>query len=367
MNYYEELGLAPDAADEDIRRAHHILSKLLHPDLQTDPAAREAAELQMRRINAIFATLLDPHRRREYDANLRAGPVPVLYVHPVARDAPAPRRFGGPAGILLLTMLTAALILSGVSVWFLDRDLPHLDTAGNGPATPPEKATPAGPRPLSPRVRASAPEVAPVMAARVDPAAKLLRNAVSARRVQENVASAPMVQAPSPVPQLAARNPEKDLPAAAPPPPVTARADPAPTVLAQPAAVPPAAPPRATLAGLWLYAPDGPKGGKTKMAVYTPEFIQLQILVEDGFLRGEYSARYRVPDRLISSEVAFHFAGKSDGAPSFEWQSDDGSRGVVDLRIVTAESLQVNWRVSRFGTHQGLGAGTALLIRKINP
>jgi hypothetical protein len=118
---------------------------------------------------------------------------------------------------------------------------------------------------------------------------------------------------------------------------------------------------------LWLYAPNSLKAGRTKIALYAPEYIQLQILAEGGIVRGEYSARYRVPDRPISPEVTFHFEGKAGGPGSFEWHSDDGSRGVVDLKMLTADSLQVNWRVSRFGTRQGLGAGTAVLIRKIEP
>jgi len=83
-------------------------------------------------------------------------------------------------------------------------------------------------------------------------------------------------------------------------------------------------------------------------------------------VRGEYAARYQVLDRPISAEVAFRFEGTAGGAGSFEWRSDDGSHGMVDLRMLTAESLQVNWRVNRFGTRLGLGAGKAVLTRKID-
>ena len=65
--------------------------------------------------------------------------------------------------------------------------------------------------------------------------------------------------------------------------------------------------------------------------------------------------------------MAFRFEGRSDAARSFDWQADDGSRGVVDLKMVNGDQLQVNWRVSRFGTHLGLGAGAAILLRKLNP
>ena len=36
MNYYEELGIPASAGADDIRKAHRMLSKLLHPDLQSN-------------------------------------------------------------------------------------------------------------------------------------------------------------------------------------------------------------------------------------------------------------------------------------------------------------------------------------------
>ncbi len=64
MNYYEELGLTPTASADDIRKAHRIISRLLHPDQQSEECLRQAAELQMRRVNAIVDMLLDPRQRR---------------------------------------------------------------------------------------------------------------------------------------------------------------------------------------------------------------------------------------------------------------------------------------------------------------
>lgn len=352
MNYYDELGLGPDAADEDIRRAHRILSKVLHPDRQTDPAARDAAELQMRRINVLVETLLDPQRRHEYDSSQRPASFPVGSGQVNRRDVPARRwRFGGPASVLLLTM-TAAVALTGAAIWFLGADLVQFQTSGNRPPIPLPKPASSAPR----------------HPARVVEGGRVRMET----RSREALPIAVSVRPPRPshqrvAPGRTAAFPGERVPAGSPialPTATTPEAQP--TIAGQPEAVPTASIPGSPLAGWWLYAPDVGKTAATT-ALYAPEYIQLQIHIDNGAVQGTYSARYRVPDRPISREVAFHFEGKSDGGRSFPWQSDDGSLGVVDLKLLSVESLQVSWRVRHFGTRLGLGAGTAVLIRKIDP
>jgi len=353
MNYYDELGLAPDAPDEDIRKAHRTLSKLLHPDLQRDPAAREAAELQMRRINAMVATLLDPQRRREYDASLRGGAPPVVFVRPGEREHPRRWRFGGSVSTLLLTV-TAGLLLTVAVVWLLDGDFVHFQTAGN-PATPPANGPPATARQPAPAPTPASPRPAAPVARANNRMAQPPLKAGGAGEPRPDAVAAPVVSPPGPAGQPAAEP-------MAPAPRQAVLAEPPP----QPVRAPPAAPaptPGDSLAGWWLYAPQSPQAG-AKTALYAPEYIQLRIRAEDGLLRGEYAARYRVSDRALSGEVAFHFQGKAGGDRSYPWQSDDGSIGVVELKMLTAESMQVSWRVGHFGTRLGLGAGTAVLIRK---
>jgi len=70
MTYYEEFGVAPDATNEEIRQAYRALARLIHPDVHSDERLRTAAERQMRRINAIFDTLISPEKRRSYDESL---------------------------------------------------------------------------------------------------------------------------------------------------------------------------------------------------------------------------------------------------------------------------------------------------------
>lgn len=65
MDLYSLLGLAPGAAPADIKRAYRRLSRRFHPGI--NPGDR-AAETLYRRISAAYETLVDPDRRRSYDA-----------------------------------------------------------------------------------------------------------------------------------------------------------------------------------------------------------------------------------------------------------------------------------------------------------
>src|SRR4029077_20931917 len=64
------LGLAPGAAPADIKRAYRRLSRRYHPDINPGD---KAAETLYRRISEAYATLVDPERRRSYDA----GAIPI--------------------------------------------------------------------------------------------------------------------------------------------------------------------------------------------------------------------------------------------------------------------------------------------------
>ena len=70
MNYYEEFGLPRDASAAKIRQAYKTLARVLHPDAHPDEALKGMAERQMMRLNAMCETLLDPDKRRAYDASL---------------------------------------------------------------------------------------------------------------------------------------------------------------------------------------------------------------------------------------------------------------------------------------------------------
>ncbi len=148
MTHYQELGLTPDASVDDIRKAHRQISRLLHPDVQTNPETRGIASIQMSRINDLVGTLLDPRRRHEYDLSLRA-----------AHTRP-PRT----SVLNLLGIAAAAILLTVGTVWFTGGDMPRLRTNAELPLQSPP---PAVPEPVS---RSARPRHRPAPSQRSDPA-----------------------------------------------------------------------------------------------------------------------------------------------------------------------------------------------------
>jgi curved DNA-binding protein CbpA len=133
MNYYEELGLTPDASPEEIHQAHRKLTKLLHPDQQTDETLRRLAEAQMRRLNSIVDVLSDSDSRKQYDKGVKAANERLHY-------APSATNLGMAAGMeredprQFLTRIrryvpwwvwstVGALTLTFAAVWFFADDL----------------------------------------------------------------------------------------------------------------------------------------------------------------------------------------------------------------------------------------------------
>lgn len=94
MSHYDQLGVAPGAAPEQIRAAYRALVQLFHPDRlrHLKPEVREFAEERLKTLNQAYEVLGDPARRAEYDRRtLTAQPPPPA---PAWRNAPddyAPR------------------------------------------------------------------------------------------------------------------------------------------------------------------------------------------------------------------------------------------------------------------------------------
>lgn len=63
-NYYETLGLHPEATEDEIRKAYRWLALQWHPD--RNPGKPEAEE-RFKEISEAYAVLIDPAKRREYD------------------------------------------------------------------------------------------------------------------------------------------------------------------------------------------------------------------------------------------------------------------------------------------------------------
>lgn len=102
VDHYAVLGVAPTATVDEIRRAYREAARAAHPDAaagrrSADPDADTA---RMARINAAWACLSDPARRREHDLSRADGGRPRI--DPPAHADPWPSvvpRNDGPARI----------------------------------------------------------------------------------------------------------------------------------------------------------------------------------------------------------------------------------------------------------------------------
>lgn len=64
-NYYDFLGVNPDASNEEIKKAYRKLALKYHPDTGT-----QKDDNKMKELNFIYAILSDPAQRRSYDDSI---------------------------------------------------------------------------------------------------------------------------------------------------------------------------------------------------------------------------------------------------------------------------------------------------------
>lgn len=359
MNYYEELGLDPSASNEEIGRAHRTLSRLFHPDLQTETGLRQAAERQMRRLNQVVEILLDPGRRRTYDRSLQIQQATEVTLLPAGpgywqRDGLRQRVLTFSVTIAAGVLLTLTLVwwFAGDSIRFQGSEQP--EAPKHAVSVEPEK------RPVAPTPASQVAVVSPPPVVEEKP-----REPEKSGKLPLSFAPHPPVTRPGPAEQ-ARRLASKPIPEEAPPTP-----QPVNLAVEKPRVAPAVskvdAQPRGAeaLAGIWVYSPAALAHTKEMVPLYTPVFIQLDIRAENSNeLHGEYDSRYRVTDRPISAEVAFEFTGSADEVGNLKWRAADGSRGIVKLCLKQPHMLEVAWQVTEFGSRIGLGAGKALLVRR---
>jgi molecular chaperone DnaJ len=63
-DYYEVLGVAKSATDEDLKKAYRKLAKQYHPDLNPND---KVAEAKFKEVNEAYAVLSDGEKRRQFD------------------------------------------------------------------------------------------------------------------------------------------------------------------------------------------------------------------------------------------------------------------------------------------------------------
>ncbi len=70
-DYYQILGVSPEASFEEIKKAYRKLAFKYHPDRNNEQ--REYAESKFKEITEAYGILIDPEKRREYDKFRRYG------------------------------------------------------------------------------------------------------------------------------------------------------------------------------------------------------------------------------------------------------------------------------------------------------
>ena len=65
-NYYDVLGVAPEASQEDIKKAYRLLAKAYHPDVNRTPGA----VFRFKEINEANQVLSVPDKRARYDRHV---------------------------------------------------------------------------------------------------------------------------------------------------------------------------------------------------------------------------------------------------------------------------------------------------------
>ncbi|KAK6341896.1 hypothetical protein TWF730_001382 [Orbilia blumenaviensis] len=69
IDYYEVLGISPNATRDEVRKAYKLKALQTHPDrVPVDHPDRPSRTRQFQIVNDAYYTLSDPTRRRDYDA-----------------------------------------------------------------------------------------------------------------------------------------------------------------------------------------------------------------------------------------------------------------------------------------------------------
>jgi hypothetical protein len=423
MNYYEELGIRSDADEEEIRKAHRRLVKLMHPDQHRDEGLKALAETQMRRLNSIVATLLDPEERQEYDETLRGGGGDAGNTTPAQSNWRAlPWWIASTLGAIILTVGTLWFFADRMGPSRRQQPPPEITESTTPSSTPapasvppptkqdaepvkqqPDDVTvakvevpPALPPPASaPPVKSPEiekptatkrpeikPELKPVVKPDIRPAVKRpeakIEQATKRPRTEMGRLSPSRVTkipgAPTKV-FIAPTIGTVSVPAKSDSTTTLARLNPpSPNGMLMggvdiprtdynppPPPVPIVRKKNDPLEGEWVYAPTEPE--KRRPGLYPPEFIQLKLVKDTSGLHGEYSARYNV-DKTVSPDVNFVLAASDPTGLRYNWTAANGAHGWLNIKDLDSDTMRLEWKETSKHGGQSLSQGVATLVRK---
>src|SRR5260221_6237006 len=110
-DYYEVLGVARNASDEEMKKAFRRLAKQYHPDAYKE----QGAEARFVEINEAYEVLSDPQKRAAYDR----------YGHAGVNGGPGAAGFGDFAGFSSINDLFETFF--AVATGTTRRSGPHVD------------------------------------------------------------------------------------------------------------------------------------------------------------------------------------------------------------------------------------------------
>jgi curved DNA-binding protein CbpA len=326
LTYYDDLGLPASASDEEIREAYLNLVRLVHPDSQRDPTLRRFSENQMKRVSRAHAVLSDRERRRRYDATLTGDGVDATRAPADAKRSVG--RWRARALITIGWLICAFAGVVGIGWYFSQPAGESLQPAqASAPPVTPATSTRSAP--------ASIPAAPAVDAADTSPDLEALRSELAAAKIARDRA----------LDQTVLQAKELDF-----------------------------------LTGRILNAPHGPLYGLNRFSgvwvlppyrttpsasAFTPQSVDLIMSEHQGALEGRYRARYPgmgVPEPPM---VRFYFEGNCQGdMANAAWTGDGGSKGEIQLKLTSDNTLQLVWSVTEPGNQTGPATGTLALVRK---
>jgi curved DNA-binding protein CbpA len=326
LTLYDDLGLPASASDEEIREAYLNLVRLLHPDSQRDPTLRRFSENQMKRVSRAHAVLSDPERRRRYDRTLTGDGVEVT--QPPVESKRTVGRWRARALITIGWLICAFAGVVGIGWYFSQPAGESLQPAqASAPPVTPATGTRSAPASIPPAPATDAADTSPDLEALRSElaAAKIARD----RALDQNVLQAK----------------ELDF--------LTHR------ILNAPRG-PLYGPSR--FSGVWVLPPSR---SAPATSAFTPQSVDLIMSEHQGALEGRYRARYPSMGVPEPPMVRFYFEGKcQDDMANAAWTGDGGSKGEIQLKLTSDNTLQLVWSVTEPGNQTGPATGTLALVRK---